>query len=105
MPMSREGSNGWLARSDPHFAGLVRVKTGENFQKRRLSATGRADKRDQFAGFDVERRFGDRQKFRPAGAIDLLHASKMDERLGHCALIPSRASRTTSRRSRPRTIR
>ena len=104
MPMSREGSNGCAADADAHLAGIVRVQAGKDLQQRGLAAAGRADQRDQLACLDVEGRLRDREKLRAARAVDLLDAGKMDERLGHRAH-PSRASCTTSRRSRPSTIR
>jgi hypothetical protein len=90
-------------RADANLARLVGVQAGQDFQQRRLSAAGRADQRDQLAVFDVEGRLRDRQKLRTARAIDLAHAGEMNEwgGGGHCR----RASRTTSRRSRPSTSR
>ena len=63
------GCAGEPMRTSPASCG---VQAGEDFQQGGLAATRRADQRDKFAGFDVERRFGDREEFAAARAVDLL---------------------------------
>ena len=72
MPMSREGSNGCAWRADLHLAGIEGCRPGEDLQQRGLAAARGPDQRNEFARLDVERRLGDGEKFRAAGAVDLL---------------------------------
>src|SRR6516225_3515778 len=92
-----------LRASDPHFAGLIGMQTGEDLQQCGLATAGRAYQRNQLAVLDVEGRLRHGQEFHATRAVDLTHSGKMDEWLGHVHC--RRASRTTSRRSRPNTNR
>jgi hypothetical protein len=107
MPMSRAGSNGCVGEpilTSPESMGM---KPGENLEQRRLAATGRTDQGHELARLDVEGRLRNGEQGRPARAVSLLHAGKVDERFAHGSgreRQEMRASRGTSRCSSASTM-
>ena len=96
--------------ADLQRAAVVRVEAGNDLEQGGLAAARRSDDRHQLALVDIEGGVGDRKELLAAGAEDLLDADEADEglaaggrRAGHT--VSTRASRTTTRRSSPSTIR
>ena len=58
-------------RADAQGAGIVRMQSGQNLEKRGLAAAGGTDQRHQLAGRDVEGGLRYGEELAPAGAIHL----------------------------------
>ena len=96
--------------ADLQRAAVVGKEPGNDLEQGGLAAARRPDDRHQLAFVDVEGGVGNREEFLAAGAEDLLDANEADEGFAACGrrgghTVSTRASRTTTRRSSPRTIR